>query len=81
MKEEKEEPEDDTPIEEGTKALSGYAKYTGVAFQMMAIIGICALIGYKLDEYYKNDPQWITALSSVIGVVASIYQVIRQLKS
>ena len=78
--EEKRQPEDDSPLEEGGKALSSYAKYTGVAFQMMAIIGVCAFIGYKLDQYYQNDPQWITALSGVIGVCASIYQIIRQLK-
>lgn len=67
-------------LEDEKKALTGYAKYTGVAFQMMGIIAVCAFIGYKIDEYYHHQTQWVTALSCVIGVVASIYQTIRQLK-
>lgn len=62
-------------------ALKSYVKYTGVAFQMMAIIGVSAFIGYKLDQYYMHDVQWVTALMCVLGVCLSIYQVIRQLKS
>ncbi len=62
------------------KALNSYAKYTGVAFQMMAIIGACAFIGYKIDQYYDHKVQWVTALACVIGVCMSIYQTIRQLK-
>lgn len=62
------------------KALNSYAKYTGVAFQMMAIIGGSAFIGYKVDEYYDHKTQWVTALACVLGVCLSIYQTIRQLK-
>ena len=76
-----EEPDNGDDLKDEKKALGGYAKYTGVAFQMMAIIGVCSFIGYKLDEYYQHETQWITALSGVFGVVMSLYQVIRQLKS
>lgn len=62
-------------------ALNSYAKYTGVAFQMMAIIGFFAFIGYQADKYFQHQTQWITALSSVVGVCFSIYNTIRQLKS
>lgn len=72
-------PEED--LEDEKKALTGYAKYTGVAFQMMAIIGLCAFIGYQIDKYFQHQIQWATALGGVIGVCASIYQIIRQLKS
>lgn len=65
----------------GKKALGSYAKYTGVAFQMMAIIGVSAFIGYKIDQYYDHKTQWVTALACVLGVCLSIYQTIRQLKS
>ncbi|MES3018777.1 MAG: AtpZ/AtpI family protein [Bacteroidota bacterium] len=80
--------EDDKPeidqedsLEPEKNALTGYAKYTGVAFQMMAIIGAFAFIGYKIDQYYDHKPQWVTAIACVIGVCFSIYQTIRQLKS
>ena len=67
-------------LESEKKALSSYAKYTGVAFQMMAIIGASAFIGYKADQYYDHKTQWVTALACVLGVCLSIYQTIRQLK-
>lgn len=65
----------------GKKAIVSYAKYTGVAFQMVAIIGVFAFAGYKLDEWLKHETKWVTALMCVIGVCLSIYQVIRSLKS
>ena len=65
----------------GKSAIANYAKYTGVAFQMMGIIVGFASIGYKLDQWMHNDKQWVTALSCVIGVCLSIYQTIRQLKT
>lgn len=63
------------------QALNSYVKYTGVAFQMMAIIGLSAFIGYKIDLWYEHKTQWVTALACVLGVFLSIYQTIRQLKS
>ena len=62
------------------QALNSYVKYTGVAFQMMAIIGLSAYIGYKTDQYYEHKTQWVTAIVCVLGVFLSIYQTIRQLK-
>jgi len=67
-------------IEDDSKPLNSYAKYTGVAFQMMAIIGVFAFIGYKLDIWFKTTTPWITALCCIIGVCLSLYQTIRQLK-
>ncbi|MDB5119384.1 MAG: hypothetical protein JWN56_602 [Sphingobacteriales bacterium] len=69
----------DTPGQK--KSIRDFAVFAGVGFQMMAVIGVCAFIGYKLDEYYHHETQWITALSGVFGVCISIYQTIRQLKS
>lgn len=61
--------------------VKNYAKYTGMAFQMMAIIAASAFIGYKIDKWYDHDVQWVTALLCVLGVCLSIYQTIRQLKA
>jgi len=63
------------------QASSNYAKYTGVAFQMMAIIGGSAFIGYKIDQWYDHKVQWVTAIACVFGVCLSIYQTIKQLKA
>lgn len=68
-------------LEEEKAALKGYARYTGVAFQMMGIIAICAFLGYQADQYFGHKVQWVTALACVIGVCLSIYQTIRSLRS
>ena len=57
-----------------------YLKYTGIAFQMIAIICLFAFLGNWADNYYRHTTPWVTALSCVLGVFLSIYQVIRQLK-
>lgn len=75
---EQNEPEE---LKAGKKAIVSYAKYTGVAFQMVAIIGVFAFIGFKLDDWLDHETKWVTALMGVAGVCLSIYQVIRSLKS
>ena len=34
---------------------SNLAKFTGIAFQMIAIIGIFAFAGYKIDKAYAKE--------------------------
>lgn len=60
------------------KGVNAYVKYSAVGFQMLATIGVFTYIGYKVDEYRKSDQPIFTALISLIGVVISLYQVIRQ---
>ena len=60
--------------------VGNYAKYSGIAFQMVAIIGIFTFVGYEIDQHAHNDPQWVTALLSLTGVCLSIFFTIRQLK-
>lgn len=57
--------------------LSKYAYYSGIGFQMIAIIGIFTFIGYKIDAAQESDTPIWTALCSLTGVVISIYFVIR----
>ncbi|WP_291400157.1 AtpZ/AtpI family protein [Daejeonella sp.] len=77
------EEERNKPNSENSKGQSyaNFAKYTGVAFQMMAIIGGSAYIGYKIDQYYDHKVQYVTAIACVLGVFLSIYQTVRQLKA
>jgi uncharacterized protein (DUF983 family) len=63
------------------KAINAYAKYTGMAFQMIVIIGIFAFAGYKIDEAAHHDTQWVTAAMSLAGVFISLILVIRSVKS
>ncbi|MBB6111655.1 AtpZ/AtpI family protein [Mucilaginibacter lappiensis] len=58
-----------------------YAKFSGVAFQMIAVIGIFAFAGYKIDEVMAHRVKWVTAVLSLIGVFIALYIVIRSIKS
>lgn len=64
-----------------SKAISAYAKYTGMAFQMITIIGIFAFAGYKIDEVTHHDTKWVTAALSLAGVFISLFIVIRSVKN
>jgi len=67
------------PNESDKQSTKNYAKYTGIVFQMIAIIGVFAFIGLQLDTHFKNSPQWITAIACILGVVLSLYLTIKQL--
>ncbi|MCC8425128.1 AtpZ/AtpI family protein [Mucilaginibacter sp. UR6-11] len=63
------------------KETSALAKFTGIAFQMVAVIGVFAFAGYKIDEATGHQTKWVTAILSLIGVFISLYMVIKSLKS
>lgn len=48
-----------------------------MAFQMLAILVVFVFIGYKADAYFKNETAYCTAIFSLIGVIASIYTVLK----
>ncbi|MEZ4801605.1 MAG: AtpZ/AtpI family protein [Gelidibacter sp.] len=58
---------------------SSYARYSSIAIQMFAIIGIGTFIGVKLDEKYPNENNWFTVILSLTSVIGSIVMVIRQI--
>ena len=60
----------------------GYAKYSALAFQIVATILILVYLGGKLDDYVKNVTPWFTLLGAVLGVVGSmVYLIVRVTKS
>ncbi|MFD0765504.1 AtpZ/AtpI family protein [Mucilaginibacter lutimaris] len=63
------------------KAVNAYAKYTGLAFQMIAVIGIFAFAGYEIDKAGQHTTMWVTAALSLAGVFVSLYLVIRSVKN
>ena len=40
------------------------AKFTGIAFQMIAVIGIFTFAGYKIDQAANHSTKWVTATLS-----------------
>lgn len=66
--------------EGGNKPSNNYVKFSGLGFQMIAIIGVFAFAGYKIDEGANHSVKWVTATLSLIGVFISLYVVIKSIK-
>jgi hypothetical protein len=61
------------------KPLEGYARYTNLAFQMFAIIGIGIFAGVKLDQWLNLQFPVFTLIFSILSVSAAIYSAIKDL--
>ena len=60
------------------RQLNAYARYSGMAFQMLAIILLGVFGGFKLDEWLHTKPI-LTVLLSICSVILSVYYVTRDL--
>jgi F0F1-type ATP synthase assembly protein I len=60
------------------KSLNDYARYSGMTFQMLAIILSGVFAGYKLDQWLKTKPVLIV-IFSIVSVAISIYFVTKDL--
>jgi len=70
-------PEDSSKSSDSEKGkLQSYMKYSGLAFQMLVVLGLAAYGGMWLDAYVGNKNPWFTILFMVLGVVGSIYKII-----
>ena len=66
-------------IESKGKQLSKFAKFSGLGFQMAAVIGLGVYTGVWLDEKYPNKHKLYTIIFSLVFVCLSMFQAIRQL--
>lgn len=61
------------------KTLFNYGRYSGMAFQMLAIILLGVFGGVKLDKWLELTFPVFTLVLSILSVALSIYQAIREL--
>ena len=66
------------PQPTGSNRLQAVMKYSGLAFQMLAIIGGSAWLGTWLDGRMNTSP-WLTIGLLLLGVFVAVFQVIRSL--
>lgn len=59
--------------------LESYARYSSLAFQMFAIIGLGIFGGVKLDQWLETEFPLFTVLLSIVSVAAAIYTAIKDL--
>lgn len=56
-----------------------YLRYSSLAFQLLVLILAGAWLGDWLDERMQTSQPYFTAVLSLIGVVAGMYQLYRDL--
>ena len=59
------------------KGLNDFARYSGMAFQMIAIILITTWGGIELDKLAKFNTPVFTIILSLLGVFAAIYTALK----
>ena len=57
--------------------LNNYAKYSGLAFQMGAVIAVAVWGGVKLDKLIGTDKSIFTIILSLLGVFTAIYVAVK----
>ena len=75
--EEPEQQKQENPKKRSNKGIHVFARYSGIAFQMIAIILVTTWGGRKLDELTGSDKPIFTITLSLLGVFAAIYTVIK----
>jgi F0F1-type ATP synthase assembly protein I len=66
-----------TKPEKTAKSLSEYAKYSNLAFQMLAIILVGVFGGIKLDKWLKPSFPVFTVVLSFLSVIFALYYVLK----
>jgi ATP synthase protein I len=56
---------------------SALGKFSGIAVQMIAIIGLSTWAGVWLDDHFKTQTPWYTIGLTLTGIFGALYQVIR----
>jgi hypothetical protein len=67
------------PDRENRPPLESYARYSSLAFQMFAIIGLGIFGGVKLDNWINIGFPVFTVLLSILSVAAAIYIAVKDL--
>ena len=65
------------PSQRLNKQLSGYAKYSTIAFKMIAICVLGTFGGLKLDDYFELSIPIFTLVLALASVALAMYVVIR----
>ncbi|MCK3683730.1 AtpZ/AtpI family protein [Maribellus sp. YY47] len=49
-----------------------FVRYSSLGFEMMAIIGGFTFLGYKIDQWMKNDFKGFTLTLAILSVIVAI---------
>lgn len=67
----------DSEADDSARNSSALGKYSGIAVQMFAIIGLSTWAGIWLDKHFQTHTPWYTIGLTLVGIFGALYQVIR----
>ncbi len=59
--------------------LNNYGRYSGIAFQMIVFILLGVFFGKKMDKWFDTKNSIFTAVFSLLGVILSLFFVLKDL--
>jgi F0F1-type ATP synthase assembly protein I len=77
MQEEQQSLKKKNPKNLGNKGIKDFARYSGMAFQMVGIILVTTWGGVKLDKVMGFEKPVFTIILSLLGVFAAIYTAVK----
>lgn len=72
-----EQQKEKNPKKSSDKGIRDFARYSGIAFQMIAIILVTTWGGVRLDKVVSWKTPVFTIVLSLLGVFAAIYFMVR----
>lgn len=75
--EEQQQQKKKNPKDPGNKGIKDFARYSGIAFQMIGIILVTTWGGIKLDKVAGFEKPVFTIILSLFGVFAAIYTAVK----
>jgi len=69
------------PTNNRTKQVNPYAQYSGIALQMLIIIGLGTFAGVKLDNKYPNKYNLFKVIFSLVAVLTSVFYAVKRILS
>ena len=57
---------------------SAFLRFTSMAYQMGAAIGLGVWLGLKADERWGGETPWFTMLGALLGTGTALYVVIKE---
>lgn len=54
--------------------VKSYVRYSGMAYQLFGLLALSIFLGLKADAYFSNEKKLITAVLSLVVLVAYFYR-------